>query len=179
VYGRCKGQVSRPLTQSLHRDFGDVETQLFIKGGDPRSPGAKHSCHFPVFAYRRSHKGGAYGAVPPRRPWKYSRTQLTLESSPRAAASTSETCFQQRLFGTFVGAATGSSWPIHASSLTLIRMNCQARVCSTPSWIASLRLSRLISLSALNLMQYPVTLALPMESPYFRCKYFLSSMPMM
>ena len=50
-------------------------------------------------------------------------------------------------------------------------------VASTPYRIAALSASMFISFSVLNLMQYPLTLALPSSFLYVWAKYFLSLMP--
>ncbi len=50
-------------------------------------------------------------------------------------------------------------------------------VASTPYRTAASSISIFISFSVLNLMQYPVTLALPIFFPYVWAKYFLSSIP--
>src|SRR5215471_9016917 len=47
----------------------------------------------------------------------------------------------------------------------------------TPHRIAASSISMFISSRVLNLMQYPVTLALPSSFPYVWAKYFLSSIP--
>src|SRR5260221_10995741 len=49
--------------------------------------------------------------------------------------------------------------------------------CSTPYRIAASRMSMFISFSVLNLMQYPLTLALPIFFPYVSARYFLSLRP--
>jgi hypothetical protein len=52
-------------------------------------------------------------------------------------------------------------------------------VASTPYLIADSSISMFISFKVLNLMQYPVTLALPSFFPYVWFKYVLSFIPMM
>ena len=52
-------------------------------------------------------------------------------------------------------------------------------VASTPYLIAVSSISMFISFKVLNLMQYPVTLALPSFFPYVWFKYVLSFIPMM
>ena len=55
----------------------------------------------------------------------------------------------------------------------------QVPVCSMPYRIASASTSRSMSCSDLNLMQYPVTVALPIFFANFSTNAFLSSRPMM
>src|SRR5689334_14194350 len=50
---------------------------------------------------------------------------------------------------------------------------------SNPNRIAAASTSGFMSFKALNLMQYPVTLALPRSFPKVSARYFLSSIPMM
>lgn len=54
-----------------------------------------------------------------------------------------------------------------------------ALVRAIPSRIAASSTARLMLRSVLNLMQYPVTLALPSSPPYVSARYVLSSSPMM
>ena len=55
----------------------------------------------------------------------------------------------------------------------------QALDCSIPARIAASRISTLMSLNVRNLMQYPVTFALPISLPYVSARNFVSSRPMM
>ena len=97
--------------------------------------------------------------------------------------------------GVITGLDMGTQW-ILASQITVTvhstrRVECtvtviwlgngggQALDCSIPARIAASRISTLMSLNVRNLMQYPVTFALPISLPYVSARNFVSSRPMM
>ena len=110
-------------------------------------------------------------------PWVQPFTDLHgFEDWPSAIATGANIGLiaRERGAGSIVGVV------IARMAVCLLKLNqCEMPICPIPHCIAALRTSTFISAKVLNLMQYPVTLALPRSRPNVCARYFLSSIPRM